>query len=238
MLRSLRLGGLIVLSIGSSVGIGCRSATQGPIVTVTQVPDFRADSLKSVAYLGMGSSVADPRAAAMMEPAVQRELVNARLPFILVRLDEVERRVNITDTGETYRAVRDYWRDAKKLDKFRAAELCAKLGVDGLLLGTVVDWMQTEVAPGTQQISTTKVIARLCLYPAGAGRPAWQVQVSHVMESSEREQVSGDPYTQTARQRELQRSPGVQARERGPAAPGFDEVVEVVAQALVEALAP
>jgi len=237
MLRFGRFTWLIVLIGVLALGLACRPMSHDPVVSITRTPDFQMDSLKSVAYLGMGSSVADPRATAMMEPAVQRQLLTATLSFILVRLEEVERRVTVNGAGEEYRAVRDYWRDSKKLDKFRAEELCRKLGVDGLLLGTVVDWLQTDAADGAQQIASNKVIARLCLYPAGAGRPAWQAQVSHVIESTEHEQRPSDASQNSIRQRELERAPGSQVRDHGPAAPGFDAVVGAVSEALVKALA-
>lgn len=238
MARFHRLGWLIALAGFATLGGACRPTSHDPIVSVTQTPGFQIDSLTSVAYLGMGSSVADPRAVAMMEPAVQRQLLTATLPFLLVRLEEVERRVTVNAAGEEYRAVRDYWRDSKKLDKFRAEQLCQKLGVDGLLLGTVVDWLQTDAGEGAQQIASNKVIARLCLYPAGAGRPAWQAQVSHIIESAEQEQRPSDASQQSVRQRELERAPGSHVRDHGPAAPGFDAVVEAVSAALVRALAP
>jgi hypothetical protein len=238
MLRFRRLGWLTILGGVVMLGLACRPTSHDPIVSITQAPGFQIDSLKSVAYLGMGSSVADPRAVAMMEPAVQRQLLTAALPFLLVRLEEVERRVTVTGAEEDYRAVRDYWRDAKKLDKFRAEQLCQKLGVDGLLVGTVVDWLQTDAAAGAQQIASNKVIARLCLYPAGTGRPAWQVQVSHVIESTERELRPSDASQNSVRQRELERAPGSKVRDQGPAAPGFDAVVVAVSEALVKALAP
>jgi hypothetical protein len=238
MLRFRRFGWLIVLAGVVTLGLACRPTSHDPIVSVTQTPGFQIDSLGLVAFLGMGSSVVDPLAVAMMEPAVQSRLLAAPLPFLLVRLEEVERRVTVTGAGEEYRAVRDYWRDSKKLDKFRAEELCRKLGVDGLLLGTVVDWLQTDAVDGAQQIASNKVIARLCLYPAGAGRPAWQVQVSHVIESTEHEQRPTDASQQSIRQHELERAPGSQVRDHGPAAPGFGAVVDAVSEALVEALAP
>ena len=95
-----------------------------------------------------------------------------------------------------------------------------------------------DAADGAQQIASNKVIARLCLYPAGAGRPAWQAQVSHVIESTEHEQRPSDASQNSIRQRELERAPGSQVRGRGQAAPGFEAVVAAVTEALVKALAP
>ena len=234
MRRSFVLAGLILLGCGA----GCQPANHGPVVQVTRTPEFHPDSLKVVAFLGLGSSVPDPRAVPMMEPAIQRHLAAAKLRFVILWPDEAERRVRISGGEETYRAVRDYWRDSKKLDKFRAAELCRILDVDAILIGTVVDWLQTEASPTSTQNPSTKVIASLSLYPEGASRPVWQAQVSQTIEDTGRDADSGgDAYHHTARQRELERSPQVQARERGPGAPGFDEVVDIVAAELAKALA-
>jgi len=229
---------LISLLALLAMGPGCQPRNTGPLVTITRTPEFHLDSLKSVAYLGMGSSVPDPLAVQLMEPAIQSHLLAATCPFLLLRLDEVERRVRIAGADETFRAVRDYWRDEKKIDKFKAAELCKILGADGILIGCVVDWLQVDAASSAQQVASTRVIASLSLFPAGEGRPAWRAEVSHTVESQAREQGTRDPYAQTARSRELQKAAGVQARSRtrDAGAPGFEDVVEAVATALVKAL--
>jgi hypothetical protein len=233
MRRWIALAGVVLLAVGP----GCRPANRGPVLQVTRSPEFHPDSLKTVAFLGLGSSVPDPRAVPMMEPAMERALAAEKYRFVILGPDDAERRSRISGSEETYRAVRDYWRDSKKIDKFRAAELCRVLDVDAILIGTVVDWLQTDASASSTQNPSTKVIASLSLYPAGAGRPAWQAQASQTLEITGREGDSGDPYRRTVRQRELERSPQVQARGRGAEAPGFEEVVDIVAAELARALA-
>jgi hypothetical protein len=233
MRRWIALAGVALLAIGP----GCRPANRGPVVQVTRSPEFRPDSLKVIAFLGLGSSVPDPRALPLMEPAMERALADVKLPYLILWPDEAERRARNSGAEETYRAVRDYWRDSKKLDKFRAAELCRVLSVNAILIGTVVDWVQTDASPSSTLNPSTKVIASLSLYPAGTGRPVWQAQASQTLETTARETDSGDPYRRTVRRRELERSPQVQARERSPEAPGFEEIVDIVAAELARALA-
>jgi hypothetical protein len=230
---SLMAGWIVLLTV-----LGCRPPTHEPVTTVTRSPEFSLDSLRAVAYLGMASSVPDPRAVPLMEPAVQRRLLAADLPFVILRLDEVDRRVRSLGATETHRAVCDYWRDAKKLDKFKAAELCRVLAVDAILIGTVVDWLEVDAAASAQNASSTKVIASLSLFPAGAGRSAWQAQVTHTVEMQETSRAAEATYTERLQRERERRSPALQGREERGETPEPEDVVESVAAALVAALKP
>jgi hypothetical protein len=219
--------------------LGCQTGSKRGLASVMQTADYHPDSLQVIAYVGAGAtSVAGDDARVLMETLFEEQLMGTALPFVVLSREEVERRVAASGASASLDAVRRYWRDAKKVDKFEIAKLGEATGAGAILLGLVDEWGQIDASQGSADASYTRVGASLMLYSVASGRSMWRAKKAETMKSESLEQdMEGGSEQRTARSRELRRSAGVQSLERGPAAPRFEIVGAAVAAALVQTLA-
>jgi hypothetical protein len=222
------------------VGLACQSASDRPSANVVKSSSFRPEELNAVAFLGLASgSMAGEEAQRLMEPLIESHLLATQLPFVVLPLSETERRARAQQSIATLRGIQDYWRDAKRVDKFEIARLGEQLGVDAVLVGVVEEWTQVDATSGTVETSFTRIAAGLKLYSVETGRCLWRAEKTETMEPEgiDIEMDTGSEQL-TARQAEAQaRSATVQARGRALPPPRFELVAETIATALAQALA-
>jgi len=230
-------GALVVLVLPL---LACQSAPpRGAFVDVTATPGYDAAAVGTAAYVGLAAAAATPKEALpIVEPRVEQHLRNQQLPFVLLASDEVERRAQSAGGAEQLQTVRNYWRDAKKIDKFAVADLGGAIGADALLVGWIDDWTQVDATQESADASFTRIGARLRLISVDTGATLWEVAATRTSESESIEQDAGagDEFD-TARRRELQRSARVRALSTGVGPPRFEDVADEVAALLAGAVA-
>ncbi len=220
---------------------GTGGAGGGSAARIFADPGFQLENLEAVAFLGMGQSVPDELATRIMEPLVEDHLLAITPPFMIMPAGEAHRRASAEGCGDAYRSLVDFWKDAKKIDKFKLEEFCAAVGVQGVLVGTISEWSQTRAMPDADEPAATRIAARLCLYTADTGRRVWQARHEQVFEA---QQLDGTE--EAARHGEVFEGISSGARRRGTGtgplrqtgadAPRFEEVAPEVAHTLAIAL--
>jgi hypothetical protein len=219
------------------LAIACGTSGKRVTADVMRTPEFQPDSLQTVAFIGLAAgSMGGEEALLVMEPLLETQLLAASAPFVVLPRDEVERRAALQGGRQTLKAVRDYWRDSKRVDKFEIAKLGAQLSVRAVLLGLIDEWGQISASQGSGEAAYTRVGASLTLYSVRTGRSIWRASASETLESESLGQDIEGSEQQTTQRRERQRSAGVQAVGRGPSAPSFEAVGEIVAGRLAGAL--
>ena len=227
MKRLLALGTMFLLLLV----VGCRSGTGagGGAAKVTTLPDFKLDSLKVVAFVGLGHSVTAENCVDILEPILEGHLLGAQLPFVMLPKPEVAARANRAGAANVYREVSDFWRDSKKVDKFKLEELCSAVGAQAILVGSIDEWERTERASwNADEPAYTRITARMCIYPSETGRWAWRARVAKTVEA---ETYEGS--------RSTSRPDGSAAisTHGGADAPRFEDVSVAVAKDLTAAIA-
>lgn len=239
---SRRFGANPVLSLPlllSLLALGCQSGARPGVAQVVRSPGYRPDSLETVAFLGFArGSAAAELAPAAMEEMIEAYLLAMDVPFAVVTREAAERRVVSAEGRRALKAVLDYWRDDKLVDRFELMKLAEEMAVGGFLLGLVDEWSQTAVSGGSGEAGSTRISASLSLYDGATGRRVWRANAAESEESvGMLGGVSVGSESETARTRELkQRSTVAQSAEPKTDMPEYDSVAGVVARALVRAL--
>jgi hypothetical protein len=220
----------------------CQRSAQGPTIRLEAAPGFRLADFGVVGYLGLGKVVAADEAINLMEPLFEEYLLGMAGTTVVLPRSEVSRRARTQQVHALELEVRDFWRDAKKVDRFKLAALCDTLGIDGVVVGSVEDWERNKISWGAEGTSFTRVTVTLSLYASGEGRPVWRARCSEMMESEVYEPstvTAGplDPGAERVAKRSGSMDPGAQrAQKATPEPPPFEDVGRVVAAALVQAL--
>jgi len=217
--------------------MACQPRPEGPLIQVLRSSDFHPDSLDAVAFLAFSGGMAGDAAVQVVEPILEDQLLGQGYPFVVLPRRELSRRAQAEDVGPLLGKVRDFWRGSQKVDKFKLAELCAAVGIQGVLVGQVDDWIQVKASEGTGESSVTRVAASLAYYSAANGRRAWKARAAETVASESLEQDITDARELTSRGRERLRAKTVQSAARKLPAPDFDVVARSVAAALAAALA-
>lgn len=240
MKRAVLLAVLVLLVVVPA----CQKRAAGPTVRVAAAPGFDLAQYPVIGFLGLGKAVAGEDAIPVMEPIFEAALQEGSLPEALVVLprEEVARRARAQGAAAVYNDVLDFWRDAKKVDRFKLDDLCTAIGVDALLVGSVEDWTRNEISWGAEGTSFTRVSLSLSLFACGSARSVWSARCSEMIESVEHEpsDIMGAGVPQGA-ERVARRTggmdPGAERAQRAvPPPPPFEEIGPVVAAALVAQL--
>lgn len=171
--RGLVLIGLALVSLVPLVS-GCKTGGSGvrPAIAVVS-PDWPALNVRTLAYLGVGSSVGDETARVSAEELVEQALVGSQGRFTVLTYSQASSKASAGGAGETFdRAIRS-WRDRRLIDQFAVQELCRQIGVDGLILGDLSDWKRERLALTDQGSSYTQIALKLAIYSGKTGLEAW-----------------------------------------------------------------
>jgi len=227
---------LVVLACLLIGGAGCRTRTEEPLTEVIRSPDYRPDSVGTVAYLGFAGGTSGEAARTMMEDLVEQRLLASQEVFVVLPRDEISRRARAEGVEELLGEVRDFWRGSRKIDKLKTGELCAALGTRAVVVGVVEDWIETGSARGSSESPYSRVAATLEIYSAETGRRLWKARSSQTLEARALEGSLQEEHEGTVRGRERMRSNTVQATQQEQQAPAIEGVAGQVAGALDQAL--
>ncbi|MCK4303706.1 MAG: hypothetical protein KAY24_05660 [Candidatus Eisenbacteria sp.] len=236
-MKQLFVLGIAVLLL---VAPGCKSGA-GSAATVMKSPGFNLGDLEVLAYLGLGSSVEDAMAVAMMGPVLEGHLQAAPHDFVILSASECARRASLDGVQELHRDVLDFWLDHKKVDKLKMQQLCSILGVQAILVGVIEDWIQSRGSTAADEAAHTQITASLSIYSAATGRREWRarstvMRAAQQFETSDRDTGRGSRMSGIGSKRDMA---GLSANLRsGSAPPRFEEVIPEVAAELAEAMVP
>ncbi len=221
-----------------AIGLGCRPASEGPVTEVMRLPGSALDSLETVAFIGLAAATVENTAVPIMEAILETELLAAQRPFVVLSMEDVERRARVRGCADLLYDMRSFWRDEKKVDKLKLAQLCEQLVVQGILVGQILEWEAVRPAPGSGDEAFTRVSANLALYVPETGRAAWRARASYSMRPEQAVEDYRDARELTARDRERLKSVGAQNLARAPEPLPPEIVAQAVAAALSESLKP
>ncbi len=212
---------------------GCQSAGGPQPAAATATPsEFDLSTLKLVGFMGVAQGgTVDKLAIPIFEPLLERQLAASALPFTLVPLQDLEAQARRHGVLEDFRAIGSFWRDQQKVDKMMLQRFCGTLGMQGILVGSLREWMQVEAAPNADEASYTKISAGLAVYEAQSGRRVWRTRSTKTVEAV---QLQGDEDA-------IEREDPAGARfvggmRTGSDAPAVEDVAAKVAEALAQAL--
>lgn len=237
---SVFLAGILFLSFligcGGTSGISARPISsqrqRGSRSSGSSDKAFDLSTLTSVAFIGLASSVQAKDVVPQIQPLLEDQILATEHPFVVLNRNEVETRINREGAQTLFAEVLDFWMDKKKVDKFKITQLCEKLMVDGVILGNVVDWMQSQAKYDAENPSYTQISTSLSIYLGETGREVWKISATKILEAeqldsrSDQVDLSGGSGS-TGR--------GMKSRKVGDP-PKFDQVIPYVAQELAEAL--
>ncbi len=228
----MRLVGSATLVALALAACGCQSSGGPRPGAAPAETEFDLASLKVVAFIGVApGGTSDKQAIPVFEPLLERRLAGAAPPFILLSIQDGEARARSQGVLEEFRAVSSYWRDQQKVDKLQLQRLCGALGIQGVLVGGLREWMQVEATPNSDEPSYTKISAQLAIYEAASGRRAWRTRASRTVEAT---QFQGN---EDATARENPMGTGfVGGLRTGSDAPRVEDVSALVVEDLVQAL--
>lgn len=212
---------------------GCQSAGgPQPAAAAAAREEFDLSTLKLVGFMGVApGGTVDKLAVPVFEPLLERQLAASTLPFALISLQDVEAKARRQDLLEDFRAIEGFWRDQQKVDKLMLQRFCGALGMQGIIVGSLREWMQVEAAPNSDEASYTKISALLSVYEAESGRRVWRARASETVEAV---QFQGD---EDAVAREDPMGTGfVGGMRTGSDAPAVEDVAAKVVGELTRAL--
>lgn len=168
------------------VASGCQSAG-GPQPKAGLVQaEFDLASLKVVAFMGVApGGTSDKQAIPVFEPLLEQGLAGAATPFILLPFRDGEARARSQGVLEDFRDISSYWRDQQKVDKLKLQRFCSALGIQGIAVAGLREWMQVEARPNADEPSYTKISAQLAVYDAASGRRVWRTRSSRTVEAAQ-----------------------------------------------------
>ncbi len=222
---------MVGLSALCLVALACQS-TGGPPASQSGKDAFDLSNLDVVAFMGVSpGSGADELAVPMVEPMLERQLEGIRPPFVLLSGAETETRARTEGVYNDFKAVSDYWRDRQKVDKMKLQSFCQALGIQGILVASVRDWMQVEAQPNADEPAYTKIGMRMEIYAADTGRRVWRTRTTRTVEAT---QFQDD---ESAASRTNPMSTGfVGGLRTGADAPPLEQVAQMVVEELAATL--
>jgi hypothetical protein len=229
---------LALVAVAALVGLvglvvpGCQSAGSPQPSAQPGRTSFDLASLKVVAFMGVAPGGShDKQAVPLFEPMLERQLAGITPPFVLMSLQDTETRARSQGLAQEFRDIGNYWRDQQKVDKMKLQRLCDALGIQGILVGGLREWMQVEATPNSDEPSYTKISAVLSVYDAASGRRVWRTRSSRTVEAA---LLQGDEDA-TARDNPLGTG-FVGGMRTGSDAPPVEDVAALVVGDLVDAL--
>lgn len=159
------------------VFFGCNKATSGgggakaPRVYVSQ--SWADLDIKSLAYVGLGSSTGDALSEKAANRVVEGELRGSQDRFILLGTSMGRSRAEKTDQVALFEKVQAVWASDRKVDQFLAVELSDALGVDGLLFADLTEWAEERIAVDQEGTSWSRAGIGLYIYGGEQGLLVW-----------------------------------------------------------------
>jgi len=159
------------------VFFGCNKATSGGGGAKTPrvyVSSTWADlGIKSLAYVGLGSSSGNPMGEKAANRVVEGELRGSQDRFILLGTSMAMGRAEKAGKAALFEKVQAVWRSDRKADQFLAAELSKALGVDGLLFADLTDWTEERISADQEGTSWSRAGIGLYIYGGEQGLLVW-----------------------------------------------------------------
>jgi len=230
--RWLRIARVLGLGIGCTLlalGAGCNKKTAGSRAAQVYIaPSWNSNAVTTLAYCGLGSNLGNETARADAERLVETELRGGQDRFVVLTMKNAESRAAEKGKSDLLERVRQVWRDDRLIDKFLAKDLCAALGVEGLIVADVSDWIEQRIDVSQEGTSWTRVEMGVYIYSAESGDLVWGAQRSLRKDSVRYTPgtVPGDAGTR--RDREARRA------ERAASVTPDPPEVEVVAHELMQ----
>jgi hypothetical protein len=216
---------------------GCQSAgspqpSAAPSSAAPSSASFDLATLKIVAFMGVApGGSGDKLAIPVFEPLLERGLQGATLPYMLLSFQDTEARASGQGAAQEFRDISNYWRDQQKVDKLKLQRFCDAMGIQGILVANLREWMQVEAPANSDEPSYTEVSAQLSIYDGATGRQVWRTRSTRTVEA---EQFQGN---EVATSRDDPMGSGyVGGMRTGSDAPDMVTVSTTVVEDLVEAL--
>lgn len=227
--------GMAAFAVAASLG-GCKTAATGakPAVSYT-VPDWESLNIRTLAFLGVGSSVGDENARVTAEESAEQFLLGGQERFVILGVNASQERAAAAGASDLFDRVVRGWRDRRIIDQFVAQELCGKLTVDGLLLGDLSDWRRERVEFTEQGSSYTQIALGLVIVSAKTGLEAWNGEKTVRSESAAYTPATGGSGVHTD---ESGISRAQRAGSMTPEPPRPEVVMEAVMASLMAAFPP
>ena len=183
--RGLGLIGLTLVSLVTLVP-GCKTGGSGvrPAIAVVS-PDWPTLNVRTLAYLGVGSSVGDEPARISAEELVEQALVGSQSRLTVLTYAQAYSKASAGGAGETFDRAMRSWRDRRLIDQFAVQELCRQIGVDGLILGDLSDWKRERLDFTEQGSSFTQIALKLSIFSGQTGLEAWNAYQMKRRDSAE-----------------------------------------------------
>jgi hypothetical protein len=180
--RWLRIARVLGLGIGCALlalGAGCnKKSTATRAAQVYVAPDWNSDSVTTLAYCGLGANMGDEVMRGDAERLVETELRGSQDRFVVLTMKNAESRAAEKGKTDLLNRVRQVWRDNRLIDKFLAKDLCAALGVDGLIVADVTDWTEQRIDVSQEGTSWTRAEMGVYVYSGESGDLVWGAQRS------------------------------------------------------------
>jgi hypothetical protein len=235
------LAGILFISFligcgGTSSGLSARPAsrqrTTNRPASNNAEKAYDISKLNTIAFLGLSSSVQAKDVVPQLQPVLEDLIMATEHPFVVLDRNEVNTRVRREKAQVLFDDVIDFWMDKKKVDTFKVSELCKLLMVDGILIGNITEWMQSQAAFDAEDASYTQISTSLSIYLGETGREIWNKTATKILEAekldSRTDQVDLSGGGGAAGR-------GMKARKPGDP-PKYDRVIPYVAEELAKAL--
>jgi hypothetical protein len=214
---------------------GCRAGGMGVAPAKSfVVPDWSDLDIKTLAFMGASSSMGDDNVRQQAEQLIESTLLSGQNRFVLLGETEARSRAAAKGAGDGFAKIVKVWRDSRTVDQFLVKDVCQKAGVDGIIMGDVMDWKKEKIDWTTEGQSSTQVTLRLCIYSGKTGLLAWESKNSRTKQSLK--------YTPNEAVGAVRLSDGTERVEStsriGPEPPKPEEVADEVLQSLIAAFPP
>jgi hypothetical protein len=168
---------LIAAAAISVFGFSCRTAGTGVRpATAIVVPEWDALNIQSLGLVTVGSSAGEEFNRQTAESILEEQLSSSQDRFVVLGVQAVRNRAASAGAGELFDRVAKTWRDQRMTDKFLVQELCQKAGVDGIILGDLIDWKREKVDFTQEGTSYTLISMRLVIISGKTGLQAWEAR--------------------------------------------------------------
>ncbi len=229
---AMALGAAVALLMGTLAG--CKTAARVAPAQVTAVPEWDELKISHLLYMGTAGSAGDETARVTAEEIIEHELLAGQDRFLVLGLAESRNRAAASGAVEQFDRVARVWKNDQVADVLLVQQLCQKLGVDGIIFGSLTDWILEQVEWTSEGSSSTQVSLALSIYSGKTGQLAWRGQKTHRKESI--------PYRHEQASGVWKGEGGVERAERPqsttPKPPPADEVAVEAVRAVVAAFPP
>lgn len=170
--------------LGSLLPLGCKTSASGvrPATSYT-APEWSGLNIRTLAFLGVGSSVGDPAVRREAQVLIEEQLKGGQERFVVLGFQEAQRRAESAGAKEAFDKVVRVWRDDRLADPFLVKEVSQAVGVDGLLVASLLQWEQDRVDWASEGTSSTTVAIGLSVLSAASGTVVWEAEKTHRKET-------------------------------------------------------